>query len=383
MDARYTKCTPKDVREWIKDHPLEFPADWTLDEVAEESRRRNLSGRWSGTGIEASRAIAIWSAYKLANFPDFKAPHWDWLTAAGPYAPMDLYSRLIRVLEPAVGAGEAWRTTDAAKSKLLEEIRRKALDLLSIIEVEKKLDVEFADVVGIRPELQPLLDRASEISRRRMLEVQMWARTDRSEPLPPAEFPNFYGGPHLSDYLAALVAKISGQGHRAFPSLSSIMAAGWPQNPDGSTDEYDPDHEPDPDLEVDPEVMSQLLGFNQNGDLDPKLLREGGDFGGAPARQDSLLNAVIKAFPEALFNRVVPPPKVPPASVIEAACIAWFGKSPTQKEINTRIRDLRARLEPVMARTIEHTARFEAWRSEGLTEEEIRRKMFETFLDDE
>ena len=379
MAAKYTKQTPQQVREWLDGQPVEFSPEWTLNEVAEEARRRNLAGRWGGSGIEASRAIARWGAYKLATFRDFSATHWDWLTAPGAYSPNDLYPRLLRVLEPAVGAGMAWRTTDQTKSKLLREIGEKALDLLAILETEGRLNITFAEVVGHKPELQPLLDRSSEITSKRSRQVQEWARTDRQQPLPMAEFPGFLGGPHLTDYLAALVAKIAGEGRRAYPSFRSVMGSSPPDEPgeDGVGDDDD----------IDPEEISKLLGFPNLGPFDPDLLRKGGEFGGAPGRTDSLLNAVIRAFPEALFDRFVEPPKVPPASVIEAACLAWFGDAPTQKEINARIRDDRARLEAQMERAINGNARLENLRAslkeKGLSDEEIRRKSFETFLGEE
>lgn len=379
MAAKYTKQTPQEARDWLGGTSLAFPHEWTLDKVAETSRGLNQTKKW--TGVEASRAIAHWGAHKLATCPDFKAPHWDWLTATGSYSPMDLYNRLIRILEPAVGEGEGWRTTNAAKSKLLEDIQKRVLELLALIEVEGRLNVDFADVVGLRPEMQPLLDRASEITRGRMLQIQSWNWDGRSGPMPIAEHPGFYGGPRLSDYLAALVTKIAGDGQRAYPSLRSIV-------PDESDRGVDDDLEVDEsELEIDPQVMSRLLGFKQSGPLDPELLREGGDFGGAPARPDSLLNAVIKAFPGPLFDRYVAPPNVPPASAIEAACLAWFGKSPTQKEINAKIRDSRARLEPQMVRAIAAAEKIEAlrsvWKADGVADDEIRRKLFNTFLDEE
>jgi len=376
--AKYTKQTPQQVREWLEGRPLEFPPEWTLNEVAEEARRRNLAGRWSGTGIDASRAIARWGAYKLAVSRDFTAPHWDWLTAPGAYAPNDLYPRLLRIVEPAVGAGAAWRTTDQTKSKLLKEIGDKALELLAILEVEGRLNVTFPEVVGHKPELQPLLDRSFEITTKRSRQVQEWARTNRQQPIPPAEFANFLGGPLLTDYLAALVAKIAGEGRRAYPSLRGILHDVSPV-----------DEEPleEDEFEIDPEEMSKLLGFPDVQAFDPALLRGGGEFGGAPGRKDSLLNAVIRAFPEALFDRFSEPPKVPPASVIEAACLAWFGEAPSQKEINARIREDRARLEPQMERTINGSAKFEALRSalkaKGLSDAEIRQKNLESFLGEE
>lgn len=379
MAGKYTKQTPSDVRVWLDGQSLVFPSDWNLNQVTEESRRRNLAGRWAG--IEAARAVAHWSAYKLATSRDFTGAHWDWLVSPGAYSPHDLYGRLLLILEPAVGEGAGWRLTDAAKAKVLKEIGDKASELLSILEVEGRLDIGFPEVVGHKPELQPLLDRASEISEKRMREIQAWNRTDRAHPLPPAEFPHFVGGPRLTDYLVALLAKLLGEGKRAYPNLRSVL-------PDGLADDWaDAPEDDEADGEIEPEELSKLLGFGTTGALDPALLRDRGAFGGAPARADSLLNAIVRSFPRPLFDRHLPPPKTPPASMIEAACLAWFGESPTQKEINAKIREERAQLEPAMQRAINGHAKLEAlratWKAEGLSEEEVRRREFQTFLGEE
>lgn len=379
MSTRNTRRVPDAVREWLSKSHDAFPADWTLFQVAEESRRRFLAERWSSE-VEAVRAVAHWAAAKLAADRAFDAQCWEWLAGAGPYQPSDLYSRMARILEPAIGAGVAWRTTETDKSELLSGIGEKAKELLALIEAERKLDIEFGQVVGHRPELQPLLDRAFEIQEKRTRQLQEWnrlRREGREQELPPAEFPGFIAGPRLSDYLASLLALLLGEGKKAYPNFK--LAFPEDDVPDGEDEEG---------WEIDPEELSKVLGFNVGSALDPQLLRAGGDFGKVPTRKDALIRAVINAFPEAIYDRLEEPPSsCPPARLIETACIAWFGSSPTQKEINARIKNARDTLEPSMRRAINATKKAalqrERWERQGLSPEEILRKEMQSFLDDE
>lgn len=374
-----TRQIPIAVREWLGKSVDVFPDDWTLVEVAEESRRRFLAGRWSGE-MEAVRAVTHWAASKLAKDRAFDEACWNWLTGLGPYQPGDFYSRLVRILNPAFAAEFAWRVSETDKGELLKSIGDKVRDLLALIDTEGRLDIQFSQVVGHRPELQPLLDRAFEIQQKRTRQIQEWnhGRAAGLEgDLPPSEFPGFIAGPRLSDYLASLLALILGDDKRAYPNFRI-----------GLPEEALPEGEDDEDWEIDPSEMNKLLGFGVSGALDTTLLRAGGDFGKVPARKDALMRAVINAFPEAIFSRwEAPPESCTVARLIETACIVWFGESPTQKEINGRIKDLRRKHEPEMKRAInaaaKANARSEQWKVEGLSSSEILKAEFRSFLDDE
>lgn len=377
MSTFNTRRVPEPVREWLSKSAETFPAEWTLVQVAEESRRRFLAGRWANE-IEASRAVTHWGAFKLAKERTFDSQCWDWLIGLGPYQPGDLYSRLVGILEPAFGSEVAWRATDADRSELLKEIGDKAKELLTLIDTERKLDIDFSQVVGQRPELQPLLDRAFEIQQKRTRQIQEWNRARREGlelDMPPSEFPGFIAGPRLSDYLSSLLALILGDAKRAYPNFRLDLPG-----------EVDSDDGDDEDWELDPAELNKLLGFGVDGALDPRLLRASGDFGKVPTRKDALIRAVINAFPAAIYSRwEEPPASCTPARLIEAACIAWFGVAPTQKEINSRIKDARNRLEPSMRRAINSAIKSreqcEQWEQQGLSPAEIQKKELQSFLD--
>lgn len=384
---RYTKQTPDAVRQWLLASQPEFPGSWTLHEVSEESRRRYLANRWPSE-VAALRAIAHWAAHKLALTREFSASSWGWIAGGGPFGPQDHYARLATILEPAIAQGPAWRTTASDRTTLLREIEAKTLDLLQILETERRLDVDFRDVVGLRPEMQPLVDLEFEIQQVRMRQVRQGIserRVGKVVALPPAEHPGFVSGPRLSDYLCALRAKIAGQSERAYPRSYGDLPDELLE-PDDDQESCDfPD-----EWEADNARLIELMGGDPggvDGPYNPALLRAGGDFGGYPNQTVALRSAVIRAFPRAIFDRMEDAPEATPAGVIEAACIAWFGNSPTQKEINALIKPDRSRLEAAMNRTISATKADAAlrlkWKEEGLSEEEIQKRQLQSFLSGE
>lgn len=374
--ANYTKQTPAEVREWLASLQLAFPEDWSLNQVVDECRRRYLSDRG---GLQDIRLVIHWAAKKLSAERTFTACHWEWIGGASPMPNLGFYSRLGQVLEPAFPHGPGWKATESDRAALLVEIGNKARDLLRVLETERRIDVSLSEVVGLRPEMRPLFDRATEITEKRMRQVQAWSiamRDGNESEIPPAEHPNF-ASPYLSDYLQALLAKLLGKGRRAFPKF---RVPGDPEDAEEPADDEDGD-------ELDDAFLGSLLYGSSGQPLDPGLLRAGGDFGKYPARADSLLSTVIKAFPQAIYDRISEPPQCTPASLIEAACMAWFGESPSQSEINKRTKEQRQELVAAMRRNINAIKKSNAIRvkleAEGKLPSEIRARLFGSFLDDE
>lgn len=380
----YTRQTPLTIRAWLNKSQLGFPEAWTLNEVSEESRRRYLAQKWSSE-IEAVRSIAHWAGHKLATCRDFSAEHWEWIAGSGPFAPQDHYARLTQILEPAFAQGPGWRSTQADRSALLLDIGAKARELIRLLDTEARLDVDLRDVAGLWPGFKPLLDYEASIQQHRAGQVQEWTwkrRAGEEATLPPPEHPGFLGAPRLSDYLEALLAKVLGKCPRATPRLRALLPE------ESSTEGLDGNGDADDDMEIAWEQMSEFLGADMPAaPFSPTLLRSGGDFGGYPKRQDALRGAVIRAFPKAIFERTAEPPKAPPAAMIETACIAWFGNSPTQKEINTMIKPERDRRQKEMAKSINSAQKQAALRQrleqEGLTENEISQNVLRSFLDED
>lgn len=377
MSNNFTRQTPPATRAWLTEASPAFPEDWTLNQVADECHRRYLAGRWRGGEIEAGRAIVAWAAHKLATFPHFTNLHWNWLAALDMYDREDGYSRLIEVLQPAVAAVPAWRTTEAQRTDAISDLDKAAAELLRVLESAIRLDISLAGVVGWYPEMQPLLDRSRELQHEQMERGRSAAKEARDAGLPLEEVIkrslslDGYHEPRLSHFLWAFRAALKG-------TLKDAKATQTGQ-PLDVLDDVDPE---------DAAELRQKFGL-EVGAIDPKrVLRTGGDFGAYPNRAGALRRAVILAFPKALYvHRMTAPPPVPIASTIEAACLAWFGSSPTQKEINAMIKPDRDALEPAMRMDVSNwvaAAEKRALRKlSGLSPDAIRGLELQEFLSDD
>lgn len=375
---RITKQTPPIVREWLSPTMAAFPLTWTLDQVAEESRRRYLSKRWTSE-LEAVRCVTHWAGCRLAISRDFSADSWEWIVGDGPFAPRNHYARLVTILEPAYAQGPVWRTTEAERKQFLKRVGEMAGELLRILETERRLDVTMREVAGYCPEMQPLVDLEFQAIQERSKGLHAYRSRlgDAERSAEESRFGDFVAGPRLSDYLAALLGKILGDRRQALPSdLASL-----PLLDDDSGSEVAESTLAEEALRIAGLLPPPAQPF------EPDLLRPGGEFGAYPSRATALRAAVIQAFPRALFDRLVEPPPSTPASVIEAACLAWFESSPSQKEINGLIKVERSMLEPAMVRGVAEQAAMQArrtaWRNAGLTEDEIQIQEFRSFLEDE
>ena len=366
MAKDYTRQTPRAMRDWLSEQSLAFPANWTLDAVAEECHRRYLAGRWQGGESEASRAVVVWAATKLTTWPDFTAQHWEWIAAPDKYGRAEGYSRLSEIMQPAVAAVPTWRQSEAQRDEALKKMNNAASYLLQIIESSHNLNVSLRGVVGWAPEFQPLYDHSRKIQSAETDRSLERARTARKagaslDTVISASLPlDGYREPRLSDYLLTFQAALRG----TLSEPSHLLH--------GLTSEEEA-------------VLSQRFGMTLRR-VDPKnALRTGGDFGTYPNRNDALRRAVILAFPRAIYERITAPPKVTAASMIEAACFAWFGSAPSQKEINAAIKPARNELEPRMRSDVnsrrkdaERTAK---WKAAGLSDAEIQQRRFLSSLE--
>lgn len=377
-----TPQTPLAVKRRLEEREPVFPADITLNQVAEESHRRYLAKRWK-TMSEANSAVVDWGLRRLAGNKNFTADQWAWIVATDRYGQDGIYTRLTAILRPATGLTPNYRMNDGELAKQIKRLDALAAELLDAARGNYRLRISLRDMVGLNPEMQPLLNKSAELGFARITEIQQ-ARTTAIEQGKPFEVPKSelsgYREPDLADFLHAFRAQLRGELKPASPSPSVYR---WDDEGEGSDDAEVED-------EGDAEVGIQLaLDEIERLAVKPEptlpLLDVGGSFGAYPGRKDALRRAVILAAPGALFDRYDPPPAATPASVIEECCISWFGESPTQKEINTAIRASRAELEAEMAESIESAQRGaeqqREWDAAGLTQDERRQAMFKSFLD--
>jgi hypothetical protein len=284
---------------------------------------------------------------------------------------------LQEILTPAVAANVAWKKTSDERKELLQEIDKATAYLLKTLDTAMRLNVSLRDVVGSFPEMQPLLDYSADLQHQgfeRGIKAARQARqagADLGATIRASLQPGGYREPRLSDYLWTLRAALRGTSGEARP-------AGHAETIRDVLDDLTPD---------DAANLAKRFGISY-GKTDPAdALRCGGDFGAYPARKDALRRAVILAFPAAIFGRFTDPPRVTPASMIESACMAWFGSAPTAKEINAAIKPARGILEPSMKRSIsdykKSAERRSKWKAAGLSGDEIQKKEFRSFLDGE
>ena len=223
--------------------------------------------------------------------------------------------------------------------------------------------------------MQPLLDHSHGLQQHEMQRGMVAARKAREagaalDTIISASLPlDGYREPRLSDYLWTLRAAIRG-------TLREARPTGHP----GTVDDFFDNLESE-----DAAKLSDRFGITLRKTATVDALRTGGDFGAYPARKDALRRAVILAFPNAIFDRFTDIPKTTPASMIEAACLAWFGNAPTKKEINAAIKPARDSLESGMQRDINgykrDMERNAKWKAAGLSDDEMHRRRIVSFLD--
>lgn len=377
MTTGYTRQTPQATKEWLSTQEIVFPEDWTLDGVADECHRRFLSDRWPGGEVQAARSVVAWATLKLAKHTYFTREHWEWIAAIDKFDRHDGYYRLQEILTPAVAANVAWKKTSDERKELLQEIDKAAAYLLKTLDTAMRLNVSLRNVVGWFPEMQPLLDYSTDLQNQefeRGIKAARQARqagADLGATIRASFQPDGYREPRLSDYLWALRAALRGTSGESRPTGHAGTAR-------DVLDDVTPDEA---------DIMAKRFGISYGKTKPTDALRSGGDFGAYPARKDALRRAVILAFPAAIFDRFTDPPKVTPASMIESACMAWFGSAPTTKEINAAIKPARGLLEPSMKRSVngykKDAERRSKWEASGLSRDEIRKKELQSFLDEE
>ena len=359
--VEFTRQTPVPVREFIRAKTLDFPEEWTLTQVAEETHRRYLAGRSYGSpGV----AVTRWAMFKLAKQPGLKAEHWKWLTAADRFEREDGVSRLMEVIRPAVGDNIAWKKPDSELGAALEEIRAAVKTLLRGMRANPEVGVSLPEVASLFADLKPVADAAAEMQLIDTASIREEVQLARHEGREPNFGPRPLRGvrqPYLRDFLDALLAKLDGELGFYVPKIK--WGEGVSKGEGGQADDEDSE-----EWELDPDAAAELVktfGVSPTSlglPSPPVALRPGGDFGAYPNRKDSVERAIIMAFPRALHGDPwsasdAPPtqlPAVPMASLIEEACIAWFGRSRSQKDINSLIKEERDELE---RRTTEVRAR--------------------------
>lgn len=319
--------------------------------------------------------MIAWAMHKLATCRDFTAEHWGWIATLDQYGRTDGYSQLMEIVRPAIAASPAWRRTEAEREQELEKLDKAADYLLRVLESSMRLNVSLSGVVGQFPEMQPLLDHSRSLWMKEMKRGDEAARKARKAgadvgSIIRASLPlDGYREPRLSDYLWSLRAAIRGK-----------LSEARPTGQRGTVEDFFDGLE-----QEEAAKLSERFGFVSQKINPIDHLRPGGDFGAYPARQDALRRAVILAFPGTIFSRVTEKPKATPASMIEAACLAWFGAAPTPKEINAAIKPVREKLEPAMRRNInaykKQVERTAKWKAAGLSDDEIRRRSMMSFLE--
>lgn len=357
---RFTSQTPPTTLEFIRAKALDFPADWTLTQVAEETHRRYLAGRQYGS---AGVAVTRWAMHKLAQHPEFKAEHWKWLTPTDRYGREDGVSRLMDIVRPAVGDNIAWKKPDSELGAALDEIRTAAKTILRGMKANPEVGASLPEVASLFVELKPVADAAAELQLVDTTSIREEVQRARREGREPKFGPRPLRGvrqPHLYDFLYALLAKLDGELGSYVPKLK------WSEEIDADSGEGEgkgegapTDDEDGQDGEIDPDAaveLSRKFGISPTAlglPRPPVTLRPGGDFGAYPNRKDSVERAIILAFPRALHDdpwfasdaSSAQSPAVPMAALIEEACTAWFGKSRSQKDINSLIKEERDELE--------------------------------------
>lgn len=335
----YTKQTPLAVRAFLQGKVLAFPEDWNLYQVAEETHRRYKADKWAGGEGEAGRAVIVWAYSKLAQDRRFTSDHWEWISAVDRYETAHGYQRLFTIVYPVCAAASpAWRHTPEQKEEVLKEIDEAAEYLLKIVRSSMRLNIGLRAVAGCFPETQKLLDHSHTLQMAEMEKGFARARSMKAQgaglgALIEASLSSEYREPDLADFLLALRVAIRGKLKPAYPATQGASY--------GLFEDMEPE---------DADALRARMGMSWS--VDPmEALRAGGEFGGQPNRQDALRRAVMVNFPEAVYeDRLTAPPSTPLAAMIEAALTAWFGTSPTQKEINKAIKPQRDALEPIMQR---------------------------------
>jgi len=372
-----TKQTPEAVRAWLASYQVAFPDDWTLDQVAAECHRRRLAGHLTSS-FDAGRAIVAWGTRKLATCRDFSGDHWGWIAAIDVYGTESGYSRLITILNPATAAATtSWKKTEGEREGVLREIDSAVDKLLGVIQDSMRLDIDLPQVVGWNPEMTPLLRYSRKLLNKQFEDGRKRARNARDSGATVLQtvaasmpLPDSYREPRLSDFLMALRAAVRDTPGR--PPITGLSVV------DDALGRLEPDSA---------QVLAERFGIGFQNRSAIEAIRPGGDFGKYPNREDSLRRAVILAFPEALFDRSTDPPNTTPASVIEAACLAWFGSAPSIKDINAMIKPARVKLERRMLANISGQKRDDErrakYKAEGLTRDEINRRELAHFLEDD
>jgi len=373
----FTKQTPQAVRDFLANYQIAFPENWTLDRVAEECHRKRMAGHLQNP-YPCMRAVVQWGMQKLATCHEFSDEHWGWIAAPDKYDAENGYSRLTAILHPAAAAATAsWKTTATERESLLEKIDDVTTWLLQTLHESMRLDVDLAQVVGWNPEMRPLrvhsrklLDMEMQAGRQRARDAKRQGATPMQCFAAAMPTPDGYREPRLSDFLQALRSAL--RQTPGAPPITGMSAI------DDALDELD---------SASVEIMAERFGIVRKNQSVLTAIQPGGDFGAYPNRNDSLRRAIILEFPGAIYDRHTEPPKTTPASVIEAACIAWFGNAPALKDINAMIKPVRAGLEQEMRREIayrkRHDERMAKYKSEGLSEDEINQREMQRFLDED
>ncbi len=296
MSATYTRQTPSSVTAWLEGRVLQFREDWKLYEVADDCYRRTISKLWSKDS-SAVEAVVGWATHKLATNVNFTKAHWSWIVVSDWNRLGDGYSRMIELLKPAIALDITWRKSPTELAAMAKVLDAAASVLLKHLGAYRPFNIQLIDVGVFYAKTQPLVNYSNELSE------QLEVVADR------AFSEAFNGG---NDPLAALAAArgVYQHGYRA-PTLAHYL-----------------------------QVLKASLTEGVPG-------TDFGEFGSHLQRKTILRRAVIVGFLSAVTTRRTKP-KTTPACLIEAACTAWFGGSPTQQEINVLIATERARLWPEM-----------------------------------
>lgn len=332
-----TRQTPPALRTWLATYASPFADELTLGGVAQECHRLYLAGHISPALTQ--QLVIDWAAHKLATCPDFTADHWGWISSTDEIGMDKWHLRLCRTLSPVTAAASStWRAREGDLPGHLQRIGDLARNLLPLVEEVSLLNINLEQVASKNPAMLPLLRQSCHLRDKEFSDRRSRRRgIDRGASVPDlvtAELRTLkdaYRAPRLSDFLRVLIEVASNAPQRA----PLTGRKGVDDLLEGLSD-------------ADRDLLARNFGlpFDTKRALDE--LDSGGDFGKYPARNDAVRHAVIRAFPAALLDRSDEPPKVTLASVIEQACIAWFGSAPAIADINAAIKPGRRELERSM-----------------------------------
>ena len=281
---KYTRHTPPHIRAMLDQVTLEYPATWTLDQVAEESFRRHRMGRIRRP-VQAMTFLANWSLYKLATCSLVRPAHWAYLDPPGASALHTFPFKLGEILESARGADPTWRSSKRERDQALKQLDRAASTIL-----DHPIRVTLHDVAQRYGAMQPLLEASDQFEKK-------------------AEFAEF------RESVAARAAK-----EDRLLAVAEAMRTGYTA----------------------PTLAHFLNTFRAKlREMDGKDLPDGGGFGAYPRQKSGLRRVVIRNLAWALLDDDQERPNVALSDVIDVVCTAWFGAAPTRNHIDALIRPIR------------------------------------------